>query len=268
MAAQYFWRSERTVQHVGKVLESAWALLTSFSGVLATDISRRFPTAYMFRTYDCEPKAGDHNLTRMPLNPGPASSLQIWQVARATSAAPLLFPSVLAEDQVFRDGGMIANNPSEQALRDVAFLHKDDLTGTCLVSMGSGILRDQHARPLQNKRSYIQNWKQTIHMLREIATQTEATHRNVYETSSDHSISYFRFNPELDREIFPDDWLKQHDIEQSTILYLQTPAIEEQLRQCASAVVSCKFRLNFGTECKYKNVFHFTIQSGLTRCKW
>jgi hypothetical protein len=194
----------------------------------------------------------------MPVNPGPATSLQIWEVARATSAAPFLFTPISVEDKIFRDGGMIANNPSEQALRDVAFLHRDDLTHICLVSIGSGILLKEQSGPTRNKSSLLRNWKRTIQTLRETRIQTEATYKIVYETCSDHRIPYFRFNPELGREILPDDWDK--GIEESAIRYLESPEIEEQLRKCASAVVSYMFNLRSDN-----NASTFSGELGLSR---
>ena len=50
----------------------------------------------------------------MPLTPGPASTFQIWEVARATSAAPTLFQPIHFDDTVFVDGGLTANNPTRR----------------------------------------------------------------------------------------------------------------------------------------------------------
>jgi len=192
----------------------------------------------------------------MPSNPGPASDLQIWEVARATSAAPLLFPEMKVQGQIFVDGGLTTNNPCQDALRDVAFVHHDKLKDTCLVSIGSGIFRDQRLPnpKLFGRERKIWNASHILVLFRNIVTQTETTDTDIHELSLDHGFPYFRFNPDLDRDISLDEWTKQHgsngskkggtlrDIDRLTDIYLENEKIKKSLRKCASAIVLHKFQ--------------------------
>jgi hypothetical protein len=65
------------------------------------------------------------------------------QAARATSAAPKFFDSIVVNEFTFHDGGLGANNPSAQAwaeMRDVFRKGHDDITSTvsCFMSIGCG----------------------------------------------------------------------------------------------------------------------------------
>jgi len=60
----------------------------------------------------------------IPHNPGEASPASISTVARATSAAPILFDTVKLDGQEFLDGGFGFNNPSMEALLEVSNMYK------------------------------------------------------------------------------------------------------------------------------------------------
>ena len=218
--------------------------LIACSGVLATNA--RTSTSYMFRTYDCQPSSSD-SLDWTPLNPGSMSKCQIWEAARATAAAPTYFPPVNIADDVFIDGGVTANNPSQEALREVAYLYGNNLSGACIVSIGSGVYSgpDTSVSPVGKTTTMrpIGNMKAIYHALRAAATQTESTSSDVlFEASLNPGLAYFRLNSEYDRIISLDQWDKsrrvQAEIEKSTERYLATPEAQESLRRCASTLVS------------------------------
>ena len=71
--------------------------------------------AFIFRTYD---RFSDQN-KHYPRNPGEASTVPIWAVARATSAAPTYFDMVEIDGQTFTDGGFRYGNPSLEAFFEV-----------------------------------------------------------------------------------------------------------------------------------------------------
>lgn len=158
------------MQDVKPKTPSFQSTLTSHSGVLATSVSPK-ATSYMFRTYDCRMPLGSEIPKWKPLNPGPASTYQIWEVARATSAAPIFFAPIHLNDKVFVNGGVTANNPTQEALREVAFLH-GELSGTCVVSIGSGISNDPllPASLLSGKRTGFTHLKKTLRALRAAVT--------------------------------------------------------------------------------------------------
>ncbi|KAF4458112.1 Calcium-independent phospholipase A2-gamma [Fusarium austroafricanum] len=93
---------------------------------------------YVWRSYDNNfiPKAHDSNSWK-PYNPGPADTAAIWEVARATTAAPRYFESIKIRGKKFLDGGMVANNPSLLAIREINNLH--DKATVLFVSIGTGL---------------------------------------------------------------------------------------------------------------------------------
>jgi hypothetical protein len=64
------------------------------------------------------------------------SDFALWQVARATSAAPTYFPTASVAGYWFVDGGVFANNPALCALVDAMKLWPDDEIK--LLSLGTG----------------------------------------------------------------------------------------------------------------------------------
>ena len=218
-------------------------VLTSCSGVLATNVSRD-PISHMFRTYDCKLPSTSESPKWMPLNPSPASTSQIWEVARATSAAPTIFPPIHLDDNMFVDGGVTANNPTQEALREVAFLY-GKLAGTCVVSIGSGVSHDPRlpATLLSGRKAGLHSLKNTIQILRAALTQKELTNTDVnFEASMNLGFVCFRFNTTHDRNIALDEWDNsgriRTEIELSTRRYLDDEEVKAQLHRCASAIIS------------------------------
>ncbi|KAF5977336.1 calcium-independent phospholipase A2-gamma [Fusarium coicis] len=93
---------------------------------------------FVWRSYDNDfsPKAHDSNLWN-PSNAGPAHTTAIWEVARATTAAPRYFESIKIIGRKFLDGGMVANNPSLITIREIHNLH--GLVPGLFVSIGTGL---------------------------------------------------------------------------------------------------------------------------------
>ncbi|KAF5692234.1 calcium-independent phospholipase A2-gamma [Fusarium denticulatum] len=93
---------------------------------------------FVWRSYDNDfsPKAHDSNLWN-PSNAGPAHTTAIWEVARATTAAPRYFESIKIIGRKFLDGGMVANNPSLITIREIHNLH--GLVPALFVSIGTGL---------------------------------------------------------------------------------------------------------------------------------
>ncbi|KAH6970848.1 acyl transferase/acyl hydrolase/lysophospholipase [Ilyonectria sp. MPI-CAGE-AT-0026] len=92
---------------------------------------------YMWRSYDhqFDPETRDSNQWN-PLNPDSAHTEKIWQVARATSAAPRYFECIKIGKKKFLDGGLSANNPSLAALREIKSQHQS--IPALFLSVGTG----------------------------------------------------------------------------------------------------------------------------------
>jgi len=97
--------------------------------------------AYLLRSY-----AHTYNEKTFPpwaitYNEG-ADALKIWQVTRATSAAPFYFDMLVAdvrnERMGFKDGGIRENNPSFAAYSEHGSMHGDEHEPGLLLSIGTG----------------------------------------------------------------------------------------------------------------------------------
>jgi len=62
----------------------------------------------------------------------------IWQVARATSAAPTYFVPITIDDVEYGDGGMGWNNPTKEAIAEARDIWPDRPIGI-LISIGTGL---------------------------------------------------------------------------------------------------------------------------------
>src|SRR5436190_12860203 len=64
----------------------------------------------------------------------------ILEAARATSAAPTYFPEMHIDGNLYVDGGIGYNNPSEEAIREARRIWPKREIG-CLVSIGTGLMQ-------------------------------------------------------------------------------------------------------------------------------
>lgn len=188
----------------------------------------------MFRTYDC---FGNKEKMSKPLNPGPADSHQIWQIAQATTAAPFYFSPMQLEDRVFLDGGIHTNNPTREAVRDLESLYNGILNDACIVSVGSG-LASKHGSPKHPlKIPWIRSIEAILAFTRQIVTQTESTHRAVSDILEHSHASYFRFNVEEIGDTRIDNWRLLEHISNRTCQHLSTDATRDTLDRCAKVLI-------------------------------
>ncbi|KAH7392276.1 acyl transferase/acyl hydrolase/lysophospholipase [Phaeosphaeria sp. MPI-PUGE-AT-0046c] len=96
--------------------------------------------AYLLRSYSLRYSQETPAWT-IKYNEG-ADKLKIWQVTRATSAAPFYFDMLVAdvknERMGFKDGGIRENNPSFAAYSEHGSMHGDDRDPGLLLSIGTG----------------------------------------------------------------------------------------------------------------------------------
>ena len=69
---------------------------------------------------------------------GVAFRARIWEVARATTAAPTFFLPIEIGDVTYGDGGTGYNNPTMEAMKEAHHIWPDSPIG-CLVSIGTGL---------------------------------------------------------------------------------------------------------------------------------
>jgi hypothetical protein len=70
----------------------------------------------------------------------PDVGLSIWEVARATTAAPSYFSPLKIEGARFIDGGLLSNNPTLEVLKEAAlFRDRGNTHFCCILSIGTGV---------------------------------------------------------------------------------------------------------------------------------
>jgi hypothetical protein len=125
-----------------------------------------------------------------PYNAG-ADKLHIWEVTRATSAAPFFFKMLEADFQpygkiAFKDGGIRENNPSYAAYSEHASLRGDDHEPALLLSIGTGrpdTSKDGFAAAWPGpfgKVSFLKNWSEKIAVFKNLLikyTEGEDRHK-------------------------------------------------------------------------------------------
>ncbi|KAL8907085.1 MAG: hypothetical protein Q9207_001626 [Kuettlingeria erythrocarpa] len=164
---------------------------------------------YLFRTYYTPPPNADQKKTkqrqRTARNHGPPAKLRIWQIGRATSAAPKYFPPIRIKrsmpgedgqrDVRFKDGGFGCNNPSEEAYNDIVHKHGDVSRAVGLfISIGTGLAPlDLFAKTPGNFSNAVANIKAASkhpsRTLRVHDTMTHLSHRDGKDI-----FDYYRFS--------------------------------------------------------------------------
>lgn len=161
----------------------------------------------------------------------------IWEVARATSAAPTFFKSITIDGIEYGDGGTGWNNPAEEAINEAHRIWPRQPIA-CLVSLGTGLedarqLRDQNG---QVKDSFVRKLFQRAapRQAFQIAvaeycvnslTSCETVHQRLNEHPARHGLadSYFRLNvPQGMSQIGLEEWNKVKDIKSLTTEYMET----------------------------------------------
>ncbi|KAI1774593.1 acyl transferase/acyl hydrolase/lysophospholipase [Hypoxylon cercidicola] len=121
-------------------------------GVMANYIWRTFDHEEDKET-DKEDKEAGRYLAEH-ITPSAAHTAPIWQVARATSAAPTFFESIQIGDDEHADGAMFANNPSYLAVREIHRKHR--CAPELFISIGCGLVpTDEGTRSSGNRKNEV-----------------------------------------------------------------------------------------------------------------
>lgn len=158
---------------------------------------------------------------------------RIWEVARATTAAPTFFkrvsiaePGQIAED--FLDAGIKCNNPVEEIMEEARVLFKDDRPIGCVISLGTGHPGTiglskpdafQKVLPLE-----------LIDTLKKIATNCEDVANRLSRKFLGRPNIYFRFNVTHGvGGVSLEEWKKMDEVIGHTRAYLQNPVVSESI---------------------------------------
>lgn len=185
----YRWTDDSSTPRYGKeVLE----------GIAVPNTLQAAPTesgAYLFRSYDhwgTPNKNGGRNVFER--NPGPADNIPIWQVARATTAAPTYFDPIPIQNNTFGDGGLGSNNPVQEIFWEVATMHGNDGSViNLIVSIGTG-----QADPVKLHSSGAKKPLSYLNATKALATESEQKHAGmealIANIESLEAVHYQRFN--------------------------------------------------------------------------
>lgn len=151
---------------------------------------------------------------------------QIWEAARATSAAPIYFLPFEKDGARFRDGGVGFNNPTELAVDRLRAAGQDiDI----VVSLGTGRLPKA-----EENRFHFGATSGAMKMLVIEATASEPVHlRMKTKTKVAH---YCRFNFPLRHafELDTTNAAKLQSMERSASIYMHTASAELDVALCAA----------------------------------
>ncbi|KAL2693380.1 acyl transferase/acyl hydrolase/lysophospholipase [Phyllosticta citricarpa] len=228
---------------------------------------------YLFRTFDHLPPAPFVSPARnnQHLNPGHAHRMPIWQVARATSAAPTYFEPLKAEGFMFKDGGLGTNNPASVALQEVTQLHEQKPLLLLSIGTGRATVNDDDDDNTSDTAtvpggpkipSFLEPFFENLAVIKymqNLVTETEQVHEHMQNRFEDeaaafpHAIPtvYHRLNVSsgIGRVIPLDSWRPASSGAQTkaamlaaTMAYLSRPGPDAALRETAQLLVRLRRR--------------------------
>ena len=150
---------------------------------------------YIFRSY----RHPDFGKLIKQRNPGAKTDYELWKIARATSAAPFYFHSMALEDNdsksTFLDGGVGANNPSQEAWYSIRQSNNDNpKTVDINVSIGTG-----RTLASASKETFKRGLKKKLLLVYELAnsvTDTFRTHEEMAQRAKENDFHYYRLTVE------------------------------------------------------------------------
>jgi hypothetical protein len=168
--------------------------------------NQRISEAYLIRTYS-HVYGIDTPIWVTRYNEG-AEHLRIWEVTRATSAAPFFFKSLVVtfpdgSKREFKDGGIRENNPSHAAWSEFMSLYGEDAEPALLLSIGTGrpnMQRDGFATIWPGpfgKMPIVRKVVETIAVLKNMLvryTEGETRHQDMLKLARGQHTWYKRLN--------------------------------------------------------------------------
>jgi predicted acylesterase/phospholipase RssA len=162
-----------------------------------------------------------------------SANYEIWEAARATSAAPTFFKRITIDDGTggkddFVDGGLRCNNPTKQVLEEAKTLFGNGRPVGCLVSIGTGHPGTiRLARPHSSQNILPLD---VIEVLKKIATDCEWTANELSSRFQDHKKFYYRFNVEHGAEgMSLEEWEKMDEMRAHTNAYMSKVAVSKAI---------------------------------------
>jgi hypothetical protein len=178
--------------------------------------------------------------------------VQIWEAARATTAASTFFkPQILGKGPSARpyiDAAIGVNNPVEYLLPEAVKEFGSGRRFGCVVSIGTGTRGDVRLeRSVGGLQSIVKfrgvvYYRDLVKTLKNLATDAEASHRQLESRLLSFPGAYYRFNvPEAAAQVELHHYLKIPELKSSTAEYLSTPPIAKQVCQIAKVLKTDDF---------------------------
>ncbi|KAL2104754.1 hypothetical protein VUR80DRAFT_9714 [Thermomyces stellatus] len=197
-------------------------------------------TPTLFRSY----KRTGSNGTRDE-GTGDSPDCEIWEAARATTAAPRYFaPAQITVDgkvQYFVDGALKWNNPASLVLEEAESHFGRHRTLGCLVSLGTGL----RPSPLKEKgRGGLgKSWSisEMVGLASTLITEPEGVHNTIRDRLKGHMDSYFRFTvPHVSGQarIKIHQYKRMMSLCQATEEYLKEKETSDQLDKLVDVLIN------------------------------
>lgn len=163
--------------------------------------------------------------------------ISIWQVARATSAAPSYFKSFKIADAKFTDGGFDNHQLDQFARQEI--LNNEHLLPACIISIGTGTSPNRNFPQISSLRDH----------LRKTHQRTEPKSVKLPSIQAQQKFTYFRFNVSDGLgDVKFDEWKAPkggragtlETIALATNEYLRQESVQEELEKLAMELVRCR----------------------------
>ncbi|KAL8923981.1 MAG: hypothetical protein Q9208_004265 [Pyrenodesmia sp. 3 TL-2023] len=202
------------------------------------DLSEKISYPYVFRSYEYR-HVTRHTMDSFlyPRNPDDSPEFDIWQVARATSAAPSYFKSTRLFEYRYYDAAVNINNPSLEMYKEVSLLNQAHESVELLLSLGTGNARKNTTKPK--------------HALQKVLDDiSDLVHQKIKAVRKQDDFTYYRWDVQNGLEdVRLDEW-KPIDtgkdtlaqIHEATHRYLDSVDVQRQIRECTAILVSARWQ--------------------------
>ncbi|KAF7897617.1 hypothetical protein EAF00_005845 [Botryotinia globosa] len=172
----------------------------------------------------------------------PPLHIPIWQVVRATTAAPTYFKSFQLLNERFVDGGYGHNNPTSRTFAEVEQVHGK---GTVALTLSIGTGRPTKVQTIARQNSgLISHYRQMIKYTAATTTDSEHSHEYVKALTADR-CTYERFNVDGGQgDIDLGEWrvhgnenITLKRIREQTHVYLNQSEVRRRMEKVAKMLV-------------------------------
>lgn len=186
----------------------------------------------MFRSYDAEYSL-EHDC-------------EIWEAARATSAAPIYFAPIdigpPGRQNTFVDGGLGCNNPIYQLHLEAERLFKNSRNVACIISLGTG---QRNMNEIESP-TFVDNFVAPVKLINSIKRLAIDCERKAEDMDLKYRGTkdvYFRLNVEHGLETIKlADYEQLATVRVHTMAYLEQPTVIENLDRIAALLAGTDIR--------------------------